>query len=248
MKRNILKLSILTGILFSEGMFAKDYGGQHFGIGSGQGGYSSSFGGNSEEKFDKDNPDFITSFLESKTAKENRELRKFVKQNIEHIYSEIVPKYEQSNWRKDSEDIDDNGKYGSYKWVPKGENDNSLRITYEEVSNKKYKNISEFMDAYFNKLKSNDSYKYTIKLIKQTKDAIVVEIERFDRGVSDTIRKNTQIKIIEKWILNNNWTLKLSYMLIAKDDKEKNESWNKLKSTWEKRFSNIEFEPQISEG
>jgi hypothetical protein len=248
MKKNILKLSVLTVILFSEEIFAKDYGGQHFRFGSGEGGYSSSFGGNSEEVFDKDNPDFITSFLESKTAKENRELRKSVKQNIENIYSEIVPKYEKSNWTKYAEDIDDDGKYGCFRWFVKGEKEHSLRISYEEVSNKKHKNISEAMDAYFNELKSDDSSKYTITLIKKTKNTMLVEIERFDRGANDTIKKNTQSKTIQKWILNNNWNIKLSYLLIARDDKEKNESLNQLKNTWEKRFSNVEFESETIEG
>jgi hypothetical protein len=248
MKKNIFKLSALAVILFSHEICGKEYGGKSFGFKSGvSDNVSISGGGNTNEVFDRDNPDFITSFFESKTAKENRELRKFVKQNIEHIYSEIVPKYEQSNWRKDGEEVDNNGKYGWYRWIPKGEKDNSFSITYQEVSDKKYKNISEALDAYFNKLKSNDSYKYTFNVIKQTKDAMVVEIERFERGVSDTLKKNTQIKIIEKWILNNNWNIKLSYLLMASDDKEKNDSWNNLKGTWEKRFSNVEFESETSE-
>ena len=228
---------------FSESISAKEYGGQHLRIGNGGGGYSTTFGGNSNEVFDRDNPDLLTSFLESKTAKANREFRKFVKGNIELIYSAIVPEYEQSNWRKDGEDIYDNGKYGSYKWVSKGEKDHILRITYEEISHKKYKNISDVKEEYLKELKSESSYKYAINIIEETKNSLVVEIERYERDVSDTLKKNTQMKFLEKWILNNGWHIRLAYWFNTRGEQEKNDSWNQLKSTWEERFSNISFKP-----
>lgn len=229
--KNTFKSLILASLLLSGEVFSKECGGGAF-----------TLGGNGASIYDEDNPDPIASFFEPKINKISRLKKKSLYENLNFIYGKIVPEYEKSAWIKNRSNISDYGTYGSYRWASKNDKDHILDITYEEISFKNYKNINELIDVYNKKIHDNVKCKCSINILEQTPTSVVFEIDSIERDVSDTLKNNTQIKSIEKWLIYNDWVLNLSYSLRTKGDKEKNDLWNQLKNTWEKRFANIIFD------
>lgn len=221
--------------------------GKNYSFGSGVGGYQSTIGGNGNEKieFTDENPSPITLMFESKNAKAKREQRIELQKNINSIFSEIVPKYEQTKWVQTEKFVDDEG-YAMAIWKPHTEKDQTLRIEYQELSNSLEKNISELIQSNNKKMLSDETFSYTINEIEKTKDSAIFEVDEFKKGVSNTIKKNTQVKSLEKWIIYGNWLIKLSYNFFSAGNQEKNETWIELRNTWEIRFSKIHFSMEKS--
>jgi hypothetical protein len=240
MKKYLAVLSI-TAILFGLQETRRIEAKTYFGNGEGE---KVSIWGNETVEFDEDNPDAITSMFESKQAKADRELRISVKENIAHLFSEVVPNYETSQWKNKETKVDKNGKYGEASWTPYDSNDQTLEISFEEFSSNsqtKYKNIPELLDFYKKDFASSSRYKISFNILDQTANSALVEIERVERGASDQLKKNTEKRYLERCVVSDGWLIKLTYSLLSAGDPEKSESWNQLKNTWKDRFQNVQF-------
>jgi len=237
MKTNLLFIC-LTACLFQM-QEAQTLEGKRYSIGSGSGGYQTTFGGNGNVTSDEDNPDAIASWLESKSDKENRLQRKALKDNIAHLFSETIPKNEQSEWTQKNDSIEKNGSYGEVSWSANNRQE-ILTISYEKKSNTKL-TISEFIITYSKGLLSKRAYQYSINVISNTNNSSLLEVEKIEKGTGDLLKKNTQVKTLEQWIMLDDWLIGFSYSNRLAGDSEKNEQWNLLRTTWGKRFSNVQF-------
>jgi hypothetical protein len=214
----------------------------HFGPGRGE--VTTVFGGD-VAPFDEDNPDPLTVLLESQADKDKRELRKALKQNLEQIFSILVPEHEQSKWYKKGPTANREVTEVEAKWSPKSDGLDQLSIVISANDldgKKKYKNIDEFFAEYEKKLTTPGQYKQSVKVIDKNNDLIILEITRYTLGVSDLIKKDTEIKTLEKWILSDNWLISCSYRFPTDGNEEKVKIWDLLKDTWTKRFANLHFD------
>jgi len=235
---SISLLIVLTGILD-----ASSHGGKHYSFfGGGGGGYHTSYADSADAE-DEDNPNFLAKMLETDKQKAARETRISIKQNIACIFSEIIPKYENTLWVEKNKDISKNSSFGEVSWRSTDSKE-SLTISYENVGNNhttQYKTLSEYLDFYKKQKEQNDNQKVSFTILSQNQDSALVLIEHIERGTSDQLKKNTQVKIIEKWLTCGDWLIGVSYGNLLAGNPEKNEAWPELQKVWENRFAKIQF-------
>lgn len=243
------KLAYMTAFFGLIGVLeAASYGGKSYSLGGGGGGYQTTFGGNGNYVEDPDNPNELAQLLESKNTKARRLSRVAIKENIAYLYSQVIPKYEQNIWSESKNNVDTDGRFGEITW--KHLADSTFRIEYKNIlvnGKPQYVNISDFVNSYKNELQSHGKFKYVFSEVKISSNSALIEFDEFERALCDQVKKNTQVKFIEKWILSGNWLIKISYSLCTSGDEEKNASWNELEKSWEERLSRIEFHDESSQ-
>lgn len=214
--------------------------GKHYSIGNG-GEYQTSFGSG---EYDEDIPTYFDMLLDSPQTKALKKLRKSIKDNIDYVFTEIIPSQEKSEWRQTRKDVNKEVTLAEGVWAPVRSITETLSIKYEDLANNqnsRYKSLIEFVEYYRREMMADQKYKSSFTVIEQNKDSFLIEIEQFEKGASDQIKKNTQNRRIEKWSASGEWLVGLVYSNSLGGDQEKIAAWPDLKTTWMNRFSKLNF-------
>lgn len=178
--------------------------------------------------------------------------RSEMEEKVNSTFALITPKAEQNKWQlaNDKVVLGDINEYAEANWIPKSDKlfdySECVTIYFENMPNavargamKKYENMTQYIDKY--KEDTDDDYKFDIKVLQINDKEAIVELHRYEKGVSGLVKKDPQAKRIERWIMSGDWLISLRYSIRPSKNEEKGLAWEQLKNTWLERFSNVQF-------